>query len=199
MKLWLLLVVVTLSAASVCAQATAPAPAAPQPAAVPRSKIAVIFSEAFQDPKAGIARFIATITKLNAEFMPLENELRQTAQRLKAMQEEIQKMQQGTTPATPQQVQAKIDQYDQQKKAYDRKVEDTRRDYGNRRTQLLLPLQEDVGKALDAFGKAYGLTLILDGSQVPILYATDSMDITAAFIADYNRKNPVTAAVTTPK
>lgn len=181
------------------AQGTAPAPAAPQPAAVPRSKIAVIFSEAFQDQKNGIARFVATINKLNAEFQPIQTELGQTAQRLKAMQEEVQKMQQGTTPATPQQIQAKIDQFDAQKKVYDRKVEDTRAEYGRRRTALLLPLQEDVGKALDAFGKAYSITLILDGSQVPILYAASSMDITQAFIADYNRKNPATASAPGPK
>lgn len=201
MKFCLSLLFVALSAATLSAQGTAPgtAPAAPQPAAVPRSKIAVIFSEAFQDQKAGIARFIATINKLNAEFQPIQNELTQTGQRLKAMQDEVQKMQQGTTPATPQQIQAKLDQFDTQKKVYDRKVEDTRGEYGRRRTQLLLPLQEDVGKALDAFGKAYGITLILDASQVPILYATDNMDITQAFIADYNRKNPVTAAATTPK
>lgn len=201
MKFCLSLLFVALSAATLSAQGTAPgtAPAVPQPAAVPRSKIAVIFSEAFQDQKAGIARFIATINKLNAEFQPIQNELTQTGQRLKAMQDEVQKMQQGTTPATPQQIQAKLDQFDTQKKVYDRKVEDTRGEYGRRRTQLLLPLQEDVGKALDAFGKAYGITLILDASQVPILYATDNMDITQAFIADYNRKNPVTAAATTPK
>src|ERR1700752_1958395 len=94
MKSCLLLAVILFSAASMRAQGTTPPPAAPQPAAVPRSKIAVIFSEAFQDQKTGIARFIATINKLNAEFQPIQNELNQTAQRLKAMQEEVQKMQQ---------------------------------------------------------------------------------------------------------
>ena len=59
-------------------------------------------------------------------------------------------------------------------------------------TELLLPLQEDVGKALDAFGKANGITMIIDGTQVPIVYAADTIDITKAFIADYNRKNPAT-------
>jgi hypothetical protein len=37
--------------------------------------------------------------------------------------------------------------------------------------------------------------MILDASQVQgILYAADSLDITKAFISDYNSKNPATAA-----
>lgn len=165
---------------------------------MPRTKIAVIYSGAFQDPKAGIARFAVTINKLNAEFQPIQNELNQTSQRLRALQEEITKMQQGTTPATPVQIQTKLNQLDDQKKQYQRRGEDAQANYQRRRTELLLPLQEDVGKALDAFGKANGITMILDGSQVPLVYAADTIDVTKAFIADYNRKNPATAAATPP-
>lgn len=193
-RIWLPVLLVTLSAAA-SAQTPGTTTSAPlQTAAVPRSKIAVIYSEAFQDPKEGITRFVATINKLNAEFQPLQNELNQTAQRLTALQEEIKKMQQGATPATPQQIQTKIDQFDEQKKAYERKGEDARTNYQRRRGELLTPLQEDVGKALDAFGKAHGITMIIDGTQVPLVYAADSIDVTKAFIADYNRKNPATAA-----
>ena len=195
-RLWLPVLLVTISAAASAQTPGTTTSAPPQTATVPRSKIAVIYSAAFQNPNEGITRFTVTINKLNAEFQPLQNELNQTAQRLNAMQEEIRKMQQGATPATPQQIQAKIDQFDVQKKAYDRKGEDARLDYQRRRGQLLMPLQEDVGKALDAFGKANGITMIIDGSQVPLVYAADTIDVTKAFIADYNRKNPATAAAT---
>ncbi|HEX6187194.1 MAG TPA: OmpH family outer membrane protein [Pyrinomonadaceae bacterium] len=197
-RILLSLLLVTISAAA-SAQTPGPTPSAPpQTAAVPRSKIAVIYSGAFQDAKEGITRYSATVTKLNAEFQPVQNELNQTAQRLNALQEEIKKMQQGATPATPQQIQAKINQFDEQKKAYERKGEDARLNYQRRRAELLMPLQEDVGKALDLFGKANGITMIIDGTQVPLVYAADAIDITKAFIADYNRKNPATAA-TTPR
>jgi len=168
-------------------------------AAVPVGKIAVIFSEAFQDPKEGIARFAATINKVNTEFKPVQDELTQAAGRLRTMQEEISKLQQGNPPATAQQIQAKIDLFDAQKKAYDRKGEDAKTSYERRRTELLTPLQEDIGKALDAFGKAHGITMILDGSQIPIVYAADSMDVTRAFIAEYNGKNPATTTAATPR
>jgi hypothetical protein len=40
--------------------------------------------------------------------------------------------------------------------------------------------------------------VIVDGSQVPVVYAADSIDITRAFINEFNSKNPATAAVTQP-
>ena len=197
MKKSLLILLVLAFSAAARAQGPGTQPATGQ-ASVPVGKIAVIYSEAFQDGKIGITRFAASINKLNAEFKPLQGELNQTAQRLKALQAEIENMQKGTTPATPAQIQAKIDQFDEQKKAYDRKGEDAKTSYERRRVELLTPLQEDVGKALDAFGKAHGITMILDGSQIPLVYAADSIDITKAFIADYNSKNPAPAAAATP-
>ena len=180
------LVVLTLSAFScVHAQTTGSA------------KIAVIFSGAFQDPKTGISRFTATINKVNAEFAPTQTELNQTATRLKALQDEIAKMQQGTTPATPAQIQAKIDQLDSDKKVYQRKGEDAQTNYKKRLAEALEPLQADVSKALDAFAKARGITILIDASQIPVTYVDDALDITDAFIADYNSKNPATT--TTPR
>ena len=166
---------------------------------VPAGKIAVIYSEAFQDPTNGIAKFAATITKLNAEFKPIQDELTQTAARLRTMQDEINKMQQGNPAATPQQIQAKIDQFDDQKKGYDRKGEDAKANYAKRRADLLAPLQEDIGKALDGFGKAHGIMMILDGSQLPLLYTADGVDVTKAFIAEYNSKNPASTTAASPR
>jgi Skp family chaperone for outer membrane proteins len=189
-----------LCGSQVFAQATPPAQPRPQsPANVPVSKVAIIFSEAFQDSKNGIARFTVTLTKLNSEFQKIQDELNQAAQRLKALQEEITKLQQ-TPSATPAQIQAKIASLDQQKKEYQRKGEDAQASYQKRRGELFSPFQEDVGKALDAFAKARNITMVIDGSQVQgVLYASDASDITRAFIVDYNARNPATAAVTTPK
>jgi Skp family chaperone for outer membrane proteins len=157
-------------------------------------RIAVIYSTDFQDPKNGIARFSATITKLNGEFQKIQDELTQTAQRLRQQQDEITKLQQ-TPNVTPAQIQARIEQLDQEKKAYTRRGEDAQAAYQRRRQELLSPLQEEVGKALDAFALARGITMVFDGSRMPLLYAADSIDITKAFIADYNSKNPATAAI----
>ena len=171
--------------------------------AIPVSKVAVIFSEEFQDPKTGIVRFNATLNKLNGEFADRQKKLDDMAQKIKQLPDEISNLQQQAakgTPIAPQTIQAKIDQLDQLKKQAQRETEDAQAAYQKRRQELFGPLQDEVGKALDAFAKARGITMILDGSQVQgILYAAESLDITKAFISDYNAKNPSTAAVTPPK
>ena len=55
--------------------------------------------------------------------------------------------------------------------------------------------EDDVRVYLEAFAKARGINLIVDGSQVPMVYAADALDITTAFIAEFNSKNPATASV----
>ena len=178
--------------ATVCAQR-----AAAQNANVPVGKIAVIFSEAFQDPKLGIAKFAVIQNQLNTEFKKPQEELDAAAQKIQALQDEIAKLQKSVAPVDPKSVQAKMDQLDQLQKDSKRKLEDTQALYQQRRTALLTPLQDDVGKALDTFAKAHGITMVIDGSQVPgVVYAADALDITRVFIAEYNTKNPATAAST---
>ena len=192
-KIFLFVLVAAL--ATVCAQR-----AAAQTGSVPVGKIAVIFSEAFQDPKQGIAKFAVIQNQLNTEFKKPQDELNAAAQKVQSLESEIANLQKSVTPVDPKSIQAKVDQLDQLKRDAQRKLEDTQGLYKNRRTALLMPLQEDVGKALDVFAKAHGITLIIDGSQVPgVIYAADAMDITRIFIADYNTKNPAATATAKPQ
>ena len=96
-------------------------------------------------------------------------------------------------------MQTKIDQLEQLKKDIQRKGEDAQASYNRRREELFQPLQEEIGKALEVFAKARGITVIIDVAQVPLLYAADSIDITKAFITEFNSKNPVTASTTPPQ
>ena len=167
---------------------------------VPVSKVAVIFSAAFQDPKQGIAKFTVLLNQLNSKYQKTQDDLNNTAKTINALQEEVKKLQASTAPVSPQTVQQKLDQIDQMKKDYQRRGEDAQANYQRERQQVFAPLQDDVGKALDAYAKAHGITLVIDASQVEgILYAADGIDITKAFISEYNLKNPATASITTPR
>lgn len=170
------------------------------PVNVPTGKVAVIFSAAFQDQKQGIAKFGVLLTKLNTEFQKTQDDLNQMAKTIQALQDEVKKLQE-TPGGDPKIAQAKVQQLDQMKKDYQRRGEDGQTAYQSRRKDLFAPLQEDVGKALDVYAKARGITLILDASQVEgILFALETIDITRSFIAEYNSKNPPTTASTaTPK
>lgn len=172
-------------------------PAAPQTsAAVPESKIALIYSEMFLDAKTGIARFNSLLNTLNREFQPRQTELQGLQQKVQQLTEEIEKTR---SVAEPRALQQKIDQLEQLKKDFQRKGEDAQSAYNRRRQEIFAPLQEDIGKALEAFAKQRGINVIIDGSQVPLVYAAESIDVTRAFINDFNSKNPATASVTPPE
>jgi len=175
--------------------ASAPTAAAPPNTAVPDSKMALIYSEAFSDSKNGIARFGTLLNTLNREFQPRQTELTSLETRIQQINKEITDTQ---AVADPKALQQKRDQLEQLQTEYKRKGEDAQAAYGRRRQEIFGPLQEDIGKALEAFAKARGITVIVDGSQVPVVYAADSIDVTKAFIADFNSKNPATASVPQP-
>ena len=190
------------AAVSASAQQRPAAPTAVPPAtqqatvAVPDSKMAMIYSDAFLDPKTGIARFNSLLTTLNREFQPRQTELQNLQTRINTLTKEINDTQ---AVAAPEAIRQKRDQLEQLNTELKRKAEDAEAAYNKRRSDIFTPLQQDIGKALEAFAKARGITVIVDGSQVPVVYAADSIDITRAFINEFNSKNPATAAVTTPR
>ena len=179
----------------------APTTAPPQTVALPMSKMAVIYSDMFLDQKTGIAKFNIVVTKLNGEFQKLKDEITQMQQRAQALEAEINKLRDAPagTPIDQRALQTKIDQLEQLKKEIQRKAEDAQAAYDRRRNELFDPLQQEIGRALEAFAKARNINVIIDGARVPLLYAAESIDITKAFIQDFNTKNPATAAVTPPQ
>lgn len=201
--------VVAIFVAPLLAQTKPAAPAAQPPATaqpqatgvVPESKIALIYSNAFLDQKTGIARFNALMATLNREFQPRQTELNQLQQRLQTSQDEINKLQSSgsAVPVDPRSLQAKVESLEQLKKEYQRKGEDAEAAYQKRQGEIFAPLQGDIEKALEAYAKQRGINVIIDASRVPLVYAAESIDITRAFITDFNSKNPATASVTPPQ
>lgn len=178
------------------APATAPA-TPPQTAAVvlPDSKIAMIYSEDFMDPKTGIAKYTSLANTLNREFQPRRTELEGLNARIQTLSKEINDTQ---SVADPNALRTKRDQLEQLNTELKRKTEDAEAAYAKRRGDIFLPLQQEIGKALEAFAKARGITVIVDASSVPLVYAAETINVTRAFITEFNSKNPATAQVTTP-
>lgn len=180
------------------AQPAATPTTAPATVALPTSKMAVVYTDLFLDQKNGIAKFNTVVTKLNGEFQKLKDEIQAMQTRAQALETEINKLREAPagTPIDQRSLQTKIDQLEQLKKDIQRKAEDAQAAYNRRRQELFGPLQDEIAKALEAFAKARGINVIIDAAQVPLLYAADSIDITRAFITEFNSKNPATAAAT---
>lgn len=187
-----------ISASSVLAQpkpAVTPAPVAPtQSGPLPDAKIALVDTDEFLNEKTGIVRLVAAAKKVEGEFQPRRTELQGLDAQIAKLTADLQKAQPVQDPKVSAQQQDKIDQL---KKEFQRKGEDAQTAYQARLRDMLGPVYDEIGKALDAYAKAKGITLILDVTKIQgIVSADGSLDITKAFITEFNAKNPATASLT---
>lgn len=177
-----LLTMGTSSAETVSPQASAPA------------IIAIIDSSAFSKENTGITRVMNGMKTLDAKYQPLRTEIRTMRERLTTLRADIQKKRMAQDARMTAQQSEEADRLEVQIK---RKQEDAQASYARDSGALLEPLQNDIAGALNAYAQAKGITLVLDANRVPIIYAAQSIDITRAFIDDYNRKNPGGPATST--
>jgi outer membrane protein len=190
-----------ISAATVAAQTKPGANPAPPATAtgsttgnVPEAKLALVDTDQFLDEKAGIVRLVSAAKKVESEFQPRRTELQNLQSQIDKMTADLQKASPVQDPKVSAQQQ---DAIDQKKREMTRKTEDAQSAYQKRLQDMLGPVYDDIGKALDAFAKAHGITLILDVTKIQgIVSADGSLDITKAFITEFNSKNPATASLT---
>jgi len=186
------------SASSVLAQtkpatSSAPGPAPAQTGPLPETKIALVDTDEFLNEKTGILRLVSAAKKVEGEFQPRRAELQGLQSQIDTMTADLQKTQSVQDPKVSAQ---KQDAIDQKKKELQRKGEDAQGLYQKRLQETLGPVYDDIGKALDAYAKAHGITLILDVTKIQgIVSASDSLDITKSFISEFNSKNPATASL----
>jgi Skp family chaperone for outer membrane proteins len=201
MKPFRLIAAACLIAASLVISASAQTAARPQPAAptqggaAPAStgRIAIIDSSAFSDEKAGIARVVNAMKTVDAQFQPVRTEVQGMQTRYQALVDDINKT---SAVADPKTIATKTDQADTLKRDMERRMQDAQISIKKRMDEVLGPLQEDVFNSLQAFAQQRGISIIIDASRVPLIYAADSVDITKDFITEYNRAKPATASAT---
>ena len=176
----------TLFAVSAGAQTVTPPVAAAGPI-----KMAIIDSDDFADSKTGIKKLLNALTQVDSGLATLRQDLVNKNNRYQAL---AQKAQAGTI------TQAEADEADNLKRDIQRGQEDGQRKQDQLTRQFVSPVLNDVSTALQAFSKQRGFDLVIDISKMPnsILILNQSVDITSAFIADFNAKNPAAAAPTKP-
>lgn len=185
-----------ISAGSVFAQPRTATPASPtsaQTGSLPETKIALVNTDEFADEKTGITRLVAAMKRVDGEFQPRRTELQ-------TLQQQIEKATADLTKAQPLQdarvSQQQADKIEGMKTEFKRKGEDAQAAYQKKLQDVLGPIYDDIGKALDTYAKAHGITLILDVTKIQgILSASESLDITRPFITEFNSKNPATASL----
>ncbi len=186
----------TRPAATPAPRPTASAPAAGSQSAIAEGKFAVVDTDAFQDPKEGIARLVSAASTVDREFKPRRDEIQQLQTRYEALGKQIQDTQKV---ADPKALQNLVDQAETLKSDIERKQQDGQRAIQKRWAELSGPIFTDINNALRAYAQSRGISVVFDLSKmegVVMVVNPQGIDLTAGFIAEYNQRNPATTAAT---
>ena len=188
------LILTALMAVSASAQAA-------QPGA---GKIGWLNTSAFADEKAGIAKYLGALKQIESEMKPRVTELQALQARLKAISEDLNKMQ--SNPAIPvdqKAFAAKQDEGQRLQREGEFKKKELDAAVDKRNQDLLGPVTSDILKAVQDFAKQKGYVAVLDISMLDqahaILPLDPSADITKEFIVFYNARPNSTATTATPR
>ena len=163
------------------------------------------------DAKDGIVKYTNAQAALEKEFGPAQTEInglvatyQKLGNELKVLQDNINT---GKVPVDRNAAAAKAEEYQTLELTIKRKQEDGKRRFEIREQQILAPIMQDIGKAIDDFAKQKGYSMVLDVAKLAgqgIILAVDSpkVDVTKEFITFYNARpagTATTAAPATPK
>ncbi|MDQ3804925.1 MAG: OmpH family outer membrane protein [Acidobacteriota bacterium] len=174
-------------------------PATPRPAAggaaatVPDGKVAIIDTDEFGNPKTGIARLINAFNTVDREFKPRRDEI----QTLKTRFDGIAKQIQDTKNVADQKSLAALaDQAETLKTEIEQKQQAGQRALDKRVKELTDPIYQDINTALQSYARQRGISIVFDISKMGgvMMVVDGAVDITSAFVADYNQRNPASAA-----
>ena len=174
-----------------------PAAAAPT---LPKGKVAVINTTLFQEQ---VLEFKAKMDELNRQFEPRVREVRGLGDRITAQENTIKTQSQGGALSAAR-VAEMTEQLEAMKKDYQRKAEDLEADAGRAKDRAFEPLTAKLVKFAQDYTAKRGIVHLVDlGNSVQsgfLLWYDPRADITADFIAEYNKANPAAAgAPATPK
>jgi Skp family chaperone for outer membrane proteins len=180
-------------------QPTGARPAAPPAggATIAEGKFAIVDTEAFTDQKQGIQRLVAAFQTVEREFKPRRDEL----QTLRTRYEGLVKQINDTKSVADQKALAGLaDQADTLKSDIERRQQDGQKALDKRVQELTAPIYQDIGNALQTYARTRGVSVVFDVSKMQgvVMVVNNTVDITDAFIAEYNQRNPASTAAAAP-
>jgi outer membrane protein len=179
--------VLSAAAQTLTAPAAAAAPAGP-------AKIAVI---AFQVAVAQTNEGQRNFADLQKKYAPKEAQLKTAGDEIETLTKQLQAQGDKLTDAERA---SRAKSIDDKKKQAQRQLEDAQNDMNSEMQEMYNGLASKVYDVLATYAQQQGYTLVLDVAQQqnPVLYASDSTNITKAVIDAYNVKSGVPAPPAQP-
>jgi Skp family chaperone for outer membrane proteins len=192
----LALALLALQLLGVSSVAQQPTRSAPPATLLPKGKVAVINTAAFQQE---VQEFKAKVESLNRQFEPRVKEVQSLNDKINALETTL-KSQSGVL--TPAKVAEMTENLDSMKRDYKRKGEDLEADAGRARDKAFQPITGKLGKFAEEYTAKNGIVMLVDISNAlqsgVVIWFDPRSDVTKDFINEYNKANPVTSAPPKP-
>jgi outer membrane protein len=157
--------------------------AAPPP---PQTKVGIIhIQNAIISTKDGQK----AATELQTRFAPKKSDLEKKNNAISQLQDQLRK---GSNTMSDEAKEKLVREIDQSTKSLNRETEDDQAELDQEQNKIMQELGGRMMRVIDQYAKDNGFALILDVSspQTPVLYATNSIDITQDIVALYDKNAP---------
>lgn len=123
---------------------------------------------------------------LETRFAPKKKDLDKKQADLRSLQEQLQKGGNAMSEAAKQDLMRNIDQ---KTKSYNRDMEDAQAEYEQEQQKVLSELGQKMMAVIDRYARDNGYSIILDVSNpnTPVLYASNTVDITKQIVELYDK------------
>ena len=167
------------------------------------AKIGLVNTSIFSDPKEGLTRVSTALTQLNNELRPKEQELTGLETRIRTIQEELRKLQASTAPVDPRTFNTKREEGEKLARELEFKTKEFEAFREKRTSEIMGPINADLGRALNDYAKQKGYSMIFDAVPLfqsgVLVSADDSVDITADFVTFFNARPAGAATAANPR
>jgi outer membrane protein len=132
---------------------------------------------------------------LTTRFAPKKGDLEKKQSTIAQLQDQLRK---GSNTMSEEAKQKLMREIDQNTKSLNRESEDAQAELDQEQNKIMQELGQRIMAVIDKYAKDNGYALILDVSsqQTPVLYATNSIDITQDIIALYDKNAPAASSAT---
>jgi outer membrane protein len=131
--------------------------------------------------------------ELTTRFAPKKTDLEKKQSTIAQLQDQLRK---GSNTMSEEAKQKLMREIDQNTKSLNRESEDAQAELDQEQNKIMQELGQRIMAVIDKYAKDNGYALILDVSsqQTPVLYATNSIDITQDIIALYDKNAPASSS-----
>jgi len=136
--------------------------------------------------------------ELESKMAPRKKELESKQSEIKDLQDRLQKGGNTLSDSAKEDLTRNIDQ---KTKSYNRQIEDAQAELEAEQQKVLSQLGQKMMQIIDKYAQTNGYAIVLDVSNqnTPVLYASNTVDITKDIVEMYDKTNAVASAAPAPK